>query len=102
MLGLRNAPREDLGVSMAEVVFGTPLRVPGMCFDSHSTQQDNVEEQLRLARANVRKFTPRALNQTKFKVTPFISKNLKEAKYVYVRDSSLAKSALQPRYSGPY
>ena len=102
MLGLRNAPKEESGVSVSEVRFGTPLRVPGMCFDGQSPSQHDAEDQLRLARANVRQFTPAILNQTKFKSTPFISKNLREASYVYIRDSSLAKPALQPWYSGPF
>ena len=32
MLGLRNAPKLDTSTSTAEVVYGTPPRIPGMCF----------------------------------------------------------------------
>ena len=32
LLGLRNAQKLDTSTSTAEVVFGTPLRVPGLCF----------------------------------------------------------------------
>jgi hypothetical protein len=30
MLGLRAAPREDSGISAAELVYGAPLTLPGM------------------------------------------------------------------------
>jgi hypothetical protein len=33
-MGLRAAPTEDLGVSAAEVVFGTPLMLPGQILDT--------------------------------------------------------------------
>ena len=101
MLGLRNAPKEETGTSTAEVVFGTALRVPGMCFDQEPSR-GTAAEQLKVARANVRQFTPASLNRGKFKSSPFVPKSLRSADYVFVKDSSLAKSALQPRYSGPY
>ena len=70
-------------------------RIPPRC---------SIIDQLKLARANPKKnFTPAALDQKKFKHTPFISRNLRKADYAFIKDSSLAKSALQPRYSvGPF
>ena len=38
----------------------------------------------------------------KFWQSPFISKQLSTAEFVFVRDDTLAKSALALRYSGPY
>lgn len=32
LLSLRTTPKEDLGVSPARVVYGTPLHLPGECF----------------------------------------------------------------------
>ena len=64
--------------------------------------QNTAEDQLQLVRANVQRFTPSALDQKKFKTSPFISGSLRQAEYVFVKDSSLAKSTLQPRHTGPF
>ena len=102
MLGLRNAQRLDTATSAAEVVYGTPLRVPGMCFWEEHYRPSSVAEQLEMARTNVDSYTPRALDQTRFKASPFMAKSLRTARFVYVRDDRLAKPSLAPRYAGPY
>ena len=100
LLGIRNAPREDTGTSPAETVFGTTLRLPGMCFPSN--QQTSPMEDLAHARYNVDQFTPRALDASKFKAQPFIPTDIRTADYVYVRVDTLAKGPLSPQYTGPY
>ena len=40
LLGIRTAPKEDLGCSSAEMVYGAPLTVPGDFISSHNTQPD--------------------------------------------------------------
>ena len=102
MLGLRSAPRSDTAASAAEVVFGTPLRIPGLCFQDGQSSQRSAAAQLDLARANVAAFTPRSLDLRKFKDSPFVAKPLRTAKFVYVRDDRLGKPTLDPRYTGPY
>lgn len=100
LLGLRCAPRQDTNSSPAEVMFGVPLRVPGMCFRSDEVIEPR--EELELARANVRDFTPRVLDRAKFRESPFIGKSLRLAEYVFVRDDTLAKRPLVARYFGPH
>ena len=39
LLGIRTAPKEDIGVPSAELVYGSPLTVPGD-FLAKSTEQD--------------------------------------------------------------
>ena len=102
LLGLRNAPRDDTRASTAEVLFGTTLRVPGMCFSDSSTREDSPQEQLQRVRTNVPSFTPAILNNRKFKQSPFIPKQLKDARFVFIRDDTLGKAPLSPRYSGPF
>ena len=102
MLGLRNAPRMETDSSVAEVVFGTPLRVPGVCFPEEQRVRQTAKEQLQQARANVAAFTPETLNLQKFKETPFIAKSLRTVRFVYVRDDRLGKPSLAPRYAGPF
>ena len=72
LLGLRNAPKLDTATSTAEVMFGVPLRVPGICFRSGVDSQLSAAEQLRLARSNAADFTPEALDTRKFRASPFV------------------------------
>ena len=101
LLGIRNAPKLDTATSSAEVVFGTPLRIPGICFQSEQKSQ-TAEEQLASARANVAAFTPRVLDLGRFKSSPFIAKSMRTAKFIYVRDDRLGKQSLAPKYTGPF
>ena len=102
MLGLRNAPKLDTGTSTAEVVFGTTLRVPGICFQSEQSSSKSAADQLQLAGANTRKYSLESLDLGWFKASPFVAKSLRTAEYVYVRDDRLGKPSLAPRYIGPY
>ena len=100
MLGLQSAPKTDTATSTAGVLYGTPLRIPGLCFQSNN--QATATEQLKLARTNVTDFTPESLDLCKFKTSPFVSKSLRTAGYVYVRDDRLGKASLEPKYTGPF
>ena len=102
MLGLRNAPKSDTSTSTAEVVFGTPLRVPGLCFQDGQSPGRTVKEQLQRANENVRSFSPETLDLRKFKESPFVAKSMRTASYVYVRDDRLGRPSLAPKYVGPY
>ena len=100
MLGLRNAPRLDTATSTAEIVFTAPQRIPGLCFQSKQSRPRSAAEQLELARSNTTAYSPRALNLMKFKYSPFITKPLRTADFVYVRDDRLGKPSLAPKYTG--
>ena len=102
LLGLRNAPRTDTATSTAEIMYGTPLRVPGLCFQDEQSRPRSAADQLDLARSNVAAFSPRSLDLRKFKDSPFVAKSLRTAQFVYVRDDRLGKPALAPRYTGPF
>ena len=101
-LGLRNAPRSDTATSAAEVIYGTPLRVPGLCFRQETETSDSAARQLQLARDNVAQYLPPDLNTKKFRQSPFVAGHLKDSQYVYVREDTLAKPPLGPRYAGPF
>ena len=102
LLGIRNAPTTDTASSTAEVIFGTPLRIPGLCFQTEQRQQSTAVEQLEQARSNVAAFTPKTLDLKRFKESPFIAKALRMAGHVYVRDNRLGKSSLTAKYTGPF
>ena len=101
LLGIRNAPRLDTATSTAEIVFGAPLRIPGLCFQTGNVQSTD-REQLEQARSNVAAFSLKTLDLRRFKESPFITNTLRTAKYVYVRDDRLGKPSLAARYTGPF
>ena len=102
LLGLRNAPELDTATSTAEAVFGTPLRVPGLCFQDRQSPRRSAAEDLELARANTRSFSPEMLDLSHFKASPFVAKPLRTAGFVFIRDDRLGKPSIAPRYYGPY
>jgi transposase InsO family protein len=48
ILGLRSAPREDSGISAAELVFGAPLQIPGQLLSAAEAQLATFMQQLRV------------------------------------------------------
>ena len=44
LLGIRTAPKEDLGCSSAELVYGAPVTVPGEFFPAHTSQPNHNSE----------------------------------------------------------
>ena len=96
LLGLRTAPKEDLEASVAELVYGETLRVPGEFF-SHSTSSPNNLDTLR---SQVQSFLPKATSNHG-RCTSQIHSSLLTSKYVFIRCDSLRKPLQRP-YSGPY
>ena len=58
--------------------------------------------QLQLARENVSNYLPPSLDKGKFRNAPFVAKDLRTCKYVFLRDDRFAKPPLAPRYLGPF
>ena len=100
MLGLRNTPKDDLGTSAAEIMFGTMLAVPGLCWSSQ--QEPTPQEELRNAVSNTKQFLPTPRNVEKCKAQAFIPNSLRAAEYAFVRDDARARSSLQSPYRGSY
>jgi transposase InsO family protein len=95
MLGLRAAPRENSGVSAAELVFGAPLALPGPIFNAAEPPPEFFIRQLQ---AGVPCVAP--LPQQPSSAVDQAS-SLQAAAYVYVRALPAAKG-LSPVYRGPY
>jgi hypothetical protein len=96
MLGLRAAPREDSGISSAELVYGAPLTLPGPII---STAEPPPAEFVQQLRAGVPCVAP--LQQPDAVQQQRVPAALAAAKFVYVRSPPAAPS-LSPRYRGPY
>jgi transposase InsO family protein len=96
MLGLRTAPREDSGVSAAELVFGAPLALPGPAIATADPPPPSFSQQLRQGIPCVA-----PLQQPVPAAPPVPSAELMAASHVYIRAPPAAPS-LAPLYRGPY
>ena len=99
LLGIRTAPKDDLGCSSAELVYGTPLAVPGEFFPNYTSRADS-HSQFQQLRDCVRSYIP--IPTTRHVSTPSsIPPNLKKTQFVFVRHDA-HRSPLQRPYDGPY
>ncbi|GFS01734.1 Pol polyprotein [Elysia marginata] len=99
LLGLRIAPKEDLGYSSAELVYGEPLTVPGE-FTASQASPWSATDFLTAFRAKRQLLTPRQTVHHSKQHT-YLPPSLLTAKYVYIRTDTV-KTQLQRPYSGPY
>ena len=99
LLGIRTAPKEDLGCSSAELVFGYPLTVPGDFVASedvgtdYKTFKDGLNE-------TVRTFIPTPPSQHGF-VSSNIPSILTKSDFVFLR-RDCHKAPLERPYEGPF
>ena len=98
MLGIRTTPKEDLGTSSAELVYGAPLTIPEEFLAK--SEDASVAHQLSRLRRFVQNLVP---SSTSFhcKNKSFFPTALKNAKFVFVR-RDMHRSPLQKPYDGPY
>ena len=80
MLGIGAAPKEDSVVSAAEMVFGSPLTLPGQILTEEDVPADSTRERAGLA---VKQFV--AASRSYVEVASGIPGTLAEAEMVYVR-----------------
>ena len=96
LLGLRAAPKEDSGLSSAELVYGAPLTLPGEFLDVGELPVSNYVDKLRATPSSI---PTRPLSYAEVTATPPAS--LQAASHVYVRRGAVAPP-LTPLYQGPY
>jgi transposase InsO family protein len=97
LMGLRAAPKEDSGVSSAELVLGSPLTLPGEFLHGEEPPAENFLQYMR-------DFPPLPLPTrplTGSDTVNRIPEALMNAKFVYVRRGGQTPP-LAPLYSGPY
>ena len=98
LLGIRTAPKEDLGTSSAEMVFGAPFAVPGDFIPPATTQQ--ASQHLAKLRETVKELVPVPTsrhNTTSLHVPAL----LESAKFVFIRRDG-HRRPLQTPYEGPF
>lgn len=99
LLGLRSALREDLGCSVADLVYGQPLRLPGEFFEcaTTGTHQSDFVKQLQHV---VGQLKPQIVKHHA-KPLVFVQDEVSKCSHVFVRIDSV-KRPLQRPYDGPY
>ena len=99
LLGIRTAPKEDLGCSSAELVYGAPLTVPGDFIANHGHHSDH-SFQLQRLRDQVRTLAP--VPTSRHGTAPVsVPSELQRAKFVFIRRDT-HHTPLQRPYEGPF
>ncbi|XP_062551045.1 uncharacterized protein LOC134216025 [Armigeres subalbatus] len=99
LLGLRSAVREDINCSVAEMIYGQPIRIPGEFYDTASKDIDRTEF-VKTLRQLIQQVGPIG-NRNHAKQHVFIPNDLKTCKHVFVRVDTVRR-ALQHPYDGPF
>ena len=101
LLDIRSGLKEDLHCTVAELVYGTTLRLPGEFFNStdHTDTPDPASyvAQLKMSMQQLRGTPVRKQPQRK----PYISKDMGNTTHVFVCHEAIRKP-LQLPYEGPY
>ena len=98
LLEIRTAPKEDLGCSSAELVYGATLAVPGD-FVGHKAHQTPFDL-LQSIRTKVHSLVP--IPTSRHRSPPvFIPKDLEQAAFVFIRRDTRHLSLQRP-YKGPF
>lgn len=98
LLGIRTAPKEGLHCSLAELVYSTPLTVPGDFVAVSQVQKDSAI--LPHLRELVRKFTPVPTTYHRHSKAS-LPKDLRSSEYVFIRCDA-HRTPLQRPYEGPF
>ena len=97
-MGIQSAPKEDLGCSSAELVYGTPLTMPGDFIPSNGTPSDGFELQRLHDRVHSLARIPKSQHGA---VPAYVTRNLQQARLVFVRCDA-HHTPFQCPYEGPY
>ncbi|GFX75700.1 hypothetical protein TNCV_3575251 [Trichonephila clavipes] len=99
LLGLRAVIRPDISYTIAQMVYGTSIKLPGEFFDSPTIKMDpqNFVAKLQQHMAELKPLK----SPSNRKQNIFVHKDLKSCSHVFIRIDRV-KKALEPLYEGPY
>jgi cleavage and polyadenylation specificity factor subunit 1 len=99
LLGIRTACKEDLQASVAELVYGEPLRIPGELLTPTAEPVDpgHLITELRQHMVHLRP-VPAARHTS---LSTFVHSDLERCLHVFLHQDT-TRRALEPPYSGPY
>ena len=99
MLGLHAAPKDDSGISAAELLFNCKLTVPGQLLAAPAMEEAQLVRELQ---SDASAFIPLPLRPRSYAaVAAGIPERLAAATHVYVRRDGYAQP-LSPKYDGPF
>ncbi len=98
MMGLRAAPKEDCGLSSAELVYGEPLPLPGEFLEGVERPPPEFTQQLRQQMSG---FQPPATRPQLQQPASAALSSLMKAQFVYIKRGPAAFS-LPPLNADPY
>ncbi len=100
LLGLRAALKDDLGASMAEMVYGSTLRLPG---DFMTRMQVNTDPSTFVGRlwATMQRLRPVQTSSHKSPGTVFVHPALQTSSHVFLHNDKI-RAPLTPPYDGPF
>ncbi|GFX81740.1 retrovirus-related Pol polyprotein from transposon opus [Trichonephila clavipes] len=99
LLGVRAAIRPDISYTIAQMVYGTSIKLPGEFFDPRTINMDpqNFAAKLQQHMAELKPLK----SPSNRKQNIFVHKDLKPCSHVFIRIDRV-KKALEPPYEGPY
>jgi cleavage and polyadenylation specificity factor subunit 1 len=102
LLGIRTAFKENLQASVAELVYGEPLRIPGELLTPTSDPVGPVDPAHHITelRQNMARLIPIPATRHASPAT-FVHSDLEKCTRVVLRQDA-TRRALEPHYSGPY
>jgi hypothetical protein len=99
LFGIRTSFKEDLQVSVAELVYGEHLRIPGELLTPSANPVDPALLITEL-RQHMARLTPFPAARHVSPAT-FVHKDLEKCTHVFLHQDAM-RQALEPPYSGPY
>jgi hypothetical protein len=96
LLGIRTSYKADLGASVAQLVYGEPLRIPGDLL----TPAADPAEPAHLVTQQMARLRPVPAARHTSPAT-FVHKDLRDCTHVFLRQDA-TRRAMEPPYSGPY
>ena len=99
LLGIRTAFKEDLQASVAELVYGEPLRVPGELL-TPTTEPADPAQLITELRQHMARLRPIPASRHASPAT-FVHRDLGNCTHVFLRQDAVRR-ALEPPYRGPY
>ena len=98
MLSLRSTPRDDNGISPAEMVYGSVLALPSAFVDTRAPPSDDFLQRLRLAAASLPVVPTCSASKS---TSSWVDVALQSCSHVWVGRDGHVKP-LEPLYDGPF
>lgn len=99
LLGMRTAIRESQNYSIAEMLYGKTIRLPGEFIDTKKIVNENEDDYIRKLRNTFDIIKPKARENVQKDI--FIHKDMETCSHVFIRNDRVKRS-LEPPYEGPF